>query len=157
MSRLVGVALLMCVGCAEEELPGFYWQVTVEGDENLCTGNGIGYSENFEYRVIVDVDDASFWIGDDNWATGNVDGCNITYDSIAWSDYRDGYELQWQLTGDATVNIGGPAVGCVGTEGLDWDGTETFTITNSAHPEVQSGCTYTLNVYGTYLREVPVQ
>ena len=34
----------------------------------------------------------------------------------------------------------------------DWEGTETFLITESAHPSVAAGCTYTLEATGTWLR-----
>lgn len=146
---------VLAAGCSEKELPGEYWNITVSGAENLCTGNGTGYTENFEYRVVISINDATMYIGDDNWANGILDGCSLHYESIAWSDFRDGYEIQWVLTGDAVVNPGGPVAGCV--EGLDWQGTEVFTVTNSAHPAVQSGCTYTLDVFGEWTREVVVQ
>lgn len=147
--------LILACGCNNEELLGDFWNVTVSGAENLCTGGGTGYSENFEYRLLTEVTAVSLWIGEDNWANGILDGCTVHYDSIAWSDYREGYEIQWTLAGDGLVNVGGQAAGCV--EGVDWEGTEVFTVTNSAHPSVQAGCTYTLDVVGTWTHAVEAQ
>lgn len=143
-------------GCAQGELPGQYFALTLRGAENLCTGNGTGYTDNFEYRLEVDGNDVSVAIGEDIWATGLVDGCTVSYTSLAWSDYRDdgqgnSLEIQWQINGEARVNLGGGG-GCV--EKDDWEGTETFVITESAHPDVQAGCTYTLDAVGKWEKEV---
>ena len=137
-------------GCGPGELPGDYFQVTVTGAENLCTGDGTDYTENYEYRVMVENTDLTLAIGEDVWATGTADGCHLDYTSLAWSTYREDLEIQWQINGDAMVNLGGGA-GCAPQ---DWEGTETFVITESAHPAVKAGCTYTLDVVGKYLRTV---
>lgn len=149
----VRAALLACVvlvGCSAEDLPGDYWTVTVTGSENLCTGNGIGYSEQFDYRLEIDGNDVAVAIGEDVWATGVLDGCNLSYTSLAWSSYRNDLEIAWQIVGASKINVGGQ--GCVDEQ--DWEGTETFVITESAHPDVPPGCTYTLDVVGQYQRKV---
>lgn len=145
---------LVTLGCNDGELPGNYWNISVSGAENLCTGSGTGYSENYDYRIELELSDATLFIAEDQWATGILDGCEISYESIEWSDLRDGYEIRWRLNGLADINIGGPGAGCVEQEGYDWVGTETFTVLSSAHPNVQSGCTYTLDVVGQWDREV---
>src|SRR4051812_46275246 len=85
-------ASLGAVGCKQADLPGDYYGMVLEGAENLCTGNGTGYTQDYEYRLIVDGNDVSVAIDDSVWATGTADGCTVTYDSLAWSDYRDGLE-----------------------------------------------------------------
>jgi hypothetical protein len=144
-------ALLVAAGCKQGDLPGQYFAMTLTPTENLCTGNGTGQPETYEYRVELDGNDATLSIDEDVWATGTVNGCNVTYTSLAWSDIRDGYEIKWEIQGDATVNFGGGG-GCV--EQHDWEGEETFLITESAHPDVAAGCTYTLSAVGKFEREV---
>lgn len=144
----VGVAL---GGCGGKELPGHYWDVVVEGSENLCTGNAPDYREEYEYRVLLEGNDIQVAIDEDVFATGTIEGCTVTYNSLSWSDYRDDLEIQWEILGSARVNIGGDK-GCIPDR--DWDGTETFLVTESAHPDVQPGCTYTLTVTGAYTHEV---
>ena len=137
-------------GCGKGELPGQYFKVTLDGAENLCTGDGTGYHEEYEYRLIVDGTDLSVAIDEDVWALGTVDGCNLSYTSLSWSTYREDLEIQWEILGDAVVNLGGGG----GCGDRDWEGTERYLITESAHPSVEAGCTYTLNVVGAFLREV---
>ncbi|MEQ1502682.1 MAG: hypothetical protein ABMB14_10650 [Myxococcota bacterium] len=149
--RAAWCAIPLACACRTDELPGHYWDVTTDGVENLCTGGGADYHEEFEYRGVFEGNDLTLAIGEDIFATGTIEGCSVSYDSLAWSDYREGKEIKWQIAGTARVNVGG-AGGCV--EGTDWEGTETFIVTESAHPDVSPGCTYTLNVSGTYLREV---
>lgn len=143
--------LALAAGCGEGELPGQYWQVDLRGAENLCTGNGTDYAESLEYRVEFAGNDVSIAVGPDVFATGTAEGCSLAYTSLVWSDYRDGHEIQWQILGQARVDVGG-GDGCVAD--FDWQGTETFVITQSAHPDVAPGCTYTLDVTGTWTEEI---
>lgn len=144
-SPLVAVIL---IGCGGKDLPGHYWNVTVDGSDNQCTGNAADYHNEYEYRLVIDSNDVQVAIGEDVFATGTIEGCTVSYASLAWSDYRDDLEIQWEILGVARINVGGGA-GCV--TGSDWEGTETFLITESAHPDVQPGCTYTLTATGTYV------
>ena len=150
MSRTAILTFLLA-GCGAAELDGQYFDVTANGVENLCTGGGAGYSESFEYRIIIAGNDLQVAIADDIFATGTVEGCSLSYTSLVWSDYRDDKEIEWQIVGSARANLGGGA-GCV--EGGDWEGTEQFIIITSAHEEVQPGCTYDLAMTGKFLREV---
>jgi len=158
-----GSALLVFVagacfgGCKQPPLPGDYFKVELRGEENLCTGNGADYSQSFEYRAEVDANDLSLAIDDSVWATGTIDGCDLSYQSLAWSDYRkdsqgNELEIQWVIQGTAKVNLSGPGEGCV--ENGDWEGQEVFLITQSAHPDVPAGCTYTIDVAGSWEKEV---
>lgn len=148
------------VGCGEEELPGQYWDIVVQATDNECTANGIGYNEQFEYRVEIDGNDATIAVhgteddedADDVFAFGTLDGCTLSYTSIVYTSYPDQYEVKWQIVGDAQVNVGG-AGGCV-EGGPDWAGTEQINFTASAHPAIQPGCLYKMDVTGDWLREV---
>ena len=150
MTRTAFVTFFL-VGCGGGELPGQYFDVTANGEENLCTGSGTGYTDKFEYRVVIEGNDLQLAIGEDIFATGTIEGCLLSYTSLVWSDYRDDKEIQWQIVGSARANLGGGA-GCV--DGTDWEGSEQFVIVTSEHDEVQPGCTYTLGMTGKFLREV---
>ncbi len=148
---------LLAGGCGSGELPGHYFDVSLSGAENRCTGDGTGYTETYEYRLELAGNDLVLAIGDAVFATGSLQGCTATYSSLVWSDYRedaDGKdrEITWQIDGSARVDVSGGS-GCV--EGAtDWSGTETFTVLNSEHPDVSAGCTYTLDVSGAWVRDV---
>lgn len=150
--RSAMVLLTLGLGaCGSEDLPGEYWKVDVTGAENTCTGNGADYSESYEYRVIFEGNDITLAIGPDIWATGIAEGCTLNYTSLVWSDFREDYEIEWEILGTSLVNVGGGG-GCV-ADG-DWQGTETFVVDTSEHPDVQPGCTYSLDVTGTFLKTV---
>jgi hypothetical protein len=163
MSRTVrgGVVALLCAGCGSEELPGEYFDLVVTTTQNECTGNGLSYSGGFEYRVLLDGNDATISVvaedeSDDVFAVGTLDGCNLSYTSLVWSTYLDEGDLQkevkWQIQGAAAVNMGGGG-GCV--EQVDWEGTENIQILASAHSAIAPGCLYEMSVTGSWLRAVP--
>lgn len=150
MSRTVFLTFLLA-GCGGGELPGMYFSLTAEGQENLCTGGGADHSEKLEYRVLTNGNELQIAIEDDIFATGTIEGCTLSYASVVWADYRDDREIKWQIVGSATANLGG-ASGCVPDS--DWQGTEEFIVVTSEHEEVQPGCTYTMGLSGKFLREV---
>ncbi len=144
----------LLAGCGDGELPGHYFDVRLEGTENGCTGDDPGgYGEEFEYRLALDVNDATLSIGEDVFATGTLEGCQLTYTSLVWTSYRNNSAVTWQISGTARIDLGG-GEGCVTGTG-DWDGTETFVVLESAEGSgVAAGCTYDLRVAGTWSREV---
>jgi hypothetical protein len=150
-ARRAAAMLFLLGGCGDEELPGLYWDLIVEGTDNQCTGGGANYSQRYEYRVLFEGNDITVAVDEDIFATGTVDGCLLTYSSVVWSSYRENHEIQWQILGSAYVNAGGGG-GCV--DDTDWQGTETFVITSSDHPSVSAGCTYETEVTGGFTREV---
>jgi len=158
MSRLWwgGVVALLLTGCGNDELPGEYFDLVVTTTENECTGNGLSYTDGFEYRVMLDGNDATVAVGEDVFAVGTLDGCNLSYTSLVWTTYlADGdsqKEVKWQIDGNAEVNFGGGG-GCV--DQADWEGTENFQILASEHSAISPGCLYELSVTGTWLRAVP--
>ncbi|MBX2796304.1 MAG: hypothetical protein KTR31_01505 [Myxococcales bacterium] len=144
----VGFFALLLTGCDGEELTGNLFDLTLTGADNQCTGNGTDHTERHQYRVDFDNTDLIVAVGEDVWATGTIDGCNLEYTSIVWSSLRGGFEIEWQISGQAQVDVAG-GDGCA-TDDDDWVGTETFLVTNSAHPKVQPGCTYSLDVSGDF-------
>jgi hypothetical protein len=145
------VSVLGASACGGGDLPGNYYAVDVAGAANSCTGDGSSYTESYEYRLEVDVQDVKLSIGEDLWAAGSADGCLVTYESIVWEEPIDDYVVKWQIQGQARVNTGGGS-GCV--EGGDWEGTESFVILVSDHPDIAAGCTYDLDVTGTWIQEL---
>ena len=103
------VALLGCVlvGCGNADLKGHYWNLTLQGDEDACTGDAANYSEKLEYRVLYEGNDVTLAVGEDEFAEGTANGCSIAYESVIWEDIRGDFAIRWQITGSAVVNVGG--------------------------------------------------
>lgn len=134
--------------CGGGDLDGFEWDVTVAG-----TGDN-PYEQNLVYRLTFEegTSTVNLAIGAENFASGQISGCGITYQSVVWGELRDGFEVRWKLDGEATYQLNS---GCETSlsEGLDWEGTEVFSIVQSDHPDIPTGATYTVDVQGTYLGE----
>lgn len=145
-------ALLAIAGCGDPDLEGHYWSITARGVENSCTSGPPDAEERFDYRVRYDGNEIQVAIGPDLVATGAADGCSLVYQSTIWTDERDGAEITWRLTGHAVAQQAGAA--CTIPNGTDWDGTETFEVVSSSHPDISAGCSYVLDLSGDYLEEV---
>jgi len=143
----LALPLFLTVACVEEELPGSYFDVERVGAQNGCTGNGTNFREKHDYRMELRGNEVTLAVGPDVWASGLADGCTVTYDSIIWTTQRDGFAIDWRVTGEAMVDPeGGPTC----DEEFDWRGTETYFITNSEHPDVSPGCEYVVDVTGNH-------
>ena len=140
----------MFAGCGAGDLPGFYYDVTATTREDACNSPVVQYAEDFEYRLFIEGNVAEVGIGPDTFATGTVDGCTVSYASITWTETRDAGNIQWTLEGEASAERAG---GSCGTPAA-WFGVETFTVQSSEDPAVSPGCTYTLDLLGTYIGEV---
>lgn len=134
-------------------LPGAYWQLEQSTSEDLCNSSTQNASGSFEYRVVYDLQDITIAIGEDEFATGTVNGCTFDYETVVWPEERDGYDIAWRMEGGATVSKGG-GDGCTVDGGGDWAGTEVFTIITSEDPELSPGCTYTVEMTGTFVEEI---
>ncbi len=148
-ASLSGCLLAACQG----PLPGAYWDVEQSLDEDLCNATPIPTSGSFEYRVVYDAQDITLAIEEDEFATGTVSGCFLDYQTVVWPEERDGFNIAWQMEGSATASKGGDD-GCTVEGGVDWSGTETFTIITSEDPDLSPGCTYTVALQGTFKEEV---
>lgn len=150
---VAGAASLLVACAAEDELPGDYFEIKAIGEENDCTDGAANLDEKFEYRVVLDGNTAELAIGPDVFATGRLEGCLLSYESVVWEEKRDGGEISWQIIGSATVNIDDSCPPPV--EGEDWVGFEDFEIV-SADDSVglSPGCTYRTALKGRYVKGV---
>lgn len=149
------IAAVLMSACGGLPDPDGEWAVTVASADGAdLTGcvEGESYaaiSDSFTYQMYVDDSQLiELRIDGQLFATGQYnDGCNIEYESPAYLDSFDGAEVQWQLTGQATVQ--GPAGGCpMSEEGNDWEGTETIVVSRSDSERLPAGCTRELSVAG---------
>lgn len=137
----------LTAGCGDSALEGHYFQLNFTGVENGCTAAAPNTTERLEYRVIVEAEDLEIAVGPDVFASGVALGCDLSYNSVIWTEDRNGYEIRWQINGTATYNPGG----CNPANGQDWDGIEVFEVIASDDPELAPGCQYTMLVEGTFL------
>lgn len=144
-----GVAVLAALsGCKEEPLEGYLWDVHMLAVIDDCNTPTVGYEEDFTYRLSFEEENVVLSIDADAFATGRIAGCEIIYESVVWGEQRNGYEVRWQLTGEAIYRQGGDT--CNLPSGTDWIGTETYTIISSEDPNLSVGCEYILEVDGVY-------
>ncbi len=146
-------ALCVLSACSKDEVVGHYWDVTASGVGDTCTGSPANYKESFEYRVVIDGQEADLAVGPNIFASGSMNGLMFVYDSVIWTEDRGDFEISWQIHGLAAINQGGSGAGKL-ENGTDWDGEEIFEVISSSDPAVSPGCTYTLALAGKYLREV---
>jgi len=152
---LTPMLLALAVGCAKDdaEPPDGQWEVQVTGIETNCTEASEGYQETYQYLLYYDGSATELRIeGPDgkpeSFATGVRSGCRVSYESAVWLEDRPNGLLRWQLEGSADYQ--GTAGGCDIDEGYDWVGTETITVLDSEDEAVPVGCTYEMEVTGTY-------
>lgn len=150
-----GLALLACGltlsgGCAGADSAGHYWAITATGVSDSCTGEAANTRQEFEYRVVYDGTEIEVAVGEDVFASGVANGCQIAYESITWTDERNGYDVAWRIVGNAVAQQGGNAC----STASDWAGTEVFEVVTSEDPEIAPGCSYEMSLQGTYLEEV---
>jgi hypothetical protein len=138
-------------GCASEVRQGKVWEVTSLATEDLCNDPTVPYRETFEYRVTFDGPAATLHIGDGKFAAGVLEGCDLRYETVVWAEKREEGNLRWQLTGSASIYTGGET--CLLDSGKDWLGSEVVEIVYSEIPDIEAGCTYTMELEGVYLGE----
>lgn len=151
-----GAALLLsgisASGCPQDELSGFAFSVRLQTERDTCLDPPAQYDETLEFVLRFDGGSAVS-VGTDGavFATGEIAGCQLTYQTGAWEEDRGGGPIRWELDGLAQYRFGG--TGCEMTDGLDWEGSEVFTVLSSEDPSVPTGCTSELRATGTYLGE----
>ena len=151
---ILAILAVAPVGACKADLPGFYWELEQSLNDDTCNAQPVSPpTDPFEYRLQFDVNDLVLAIGEDEFATGTVQGCVLAYETVVWPEDRNDYRLAWQMRGAATVSRGGTD-GCPVDNGSDWSGTEVFTIITSEDPDLSPGCTYTVNLSGSYTKEV---
>ena len=154
-NRIVGILIgsAFLTGCGTPDEPGFLWDVESYVTGNYCFQAEEGWSEKHTYKLGFEGAAVNLSIGNDQFASGTISGCQIVYHSVVWMEPRDGYELRWRLDGEAYYRQGG---GCENflDDNMDWKGTETFTIESSDHPDYEVGCTMEMDVQGTYAGQI---
>ena len=141
---LIGLAAGACVA---PDLPGAYFDIEVSLADDRCNATPVAYDASFTYRVEIGQDQSfAVSIGADTFAEGEIEGCNATYVSLPFDQPRPEGDVRWQLTGSASVEEGNNSCGTA----RDWLGTETFTVLASEDTSIQPGCTYTVDVFGTF-------
>lgn len=157
--RLLLVATALLSACGGLPDPDAAWQVTLasaESEDFSGCSDGETYDvidDSFTYEMYLDeTQHFDLRIDGQTFATGQyADGCTIEYESPAWLDSYDEAEVQWQVTGTATVQ--GAAGGCqIATEGMDWEGQEIVVVTRSDAERLPAGCTRVVDVVGTLVQ-----
>lgn len=156
--RLLLLATLVLTACGGLPDPDGAWAVTLasaESEDFSGCAEGESYAiidDAFTYELYVDETQTfDLRIDGTTFATGQyTDGCNIEYESPGYLDSFDEAEVQWQVTGTATVQ--GAAGGCpINAEGMDWEGVETIVVTRSESERLPAGCTRVVDVVGTFV------
>lgn len=162
MVRTFPIALLAAAaaltGCAGEELDpeAFYWDVDLLGTFSTCHSddNVVGYADALTYGLSFDGSATTLRIDGNTFASGQISGCELEYESGIVGQERDAGFVQWNLTGDALIRTGGDSCDIpldADSNSLDWYGFETFTITYSEDPALEEGCEYEIQVQGSYV------
>ncbi|MCB9777506.1 MAG: hypothetical protein H6742_02985 [Alphaproteobacteria bacterium] len=131
--------------------PDASWTVTMTSTadqvENCGDASFGDITETWTYDLYAEGSSIDIFIDGQSFASGVYeDGCNISYESPSWLDSYDDAEIQWGISGRATVD--GPAGGCVDAEGVDWDGVEEVKVVRSGTESLPIGCTRTFDVTG---------
>lgn len=142
-----GLTLLALVACGPDiEAPDRTYAITVSGESDSCTGAEQTYEESFTYAIFIDGSNAKIQIDDEDFALGNIAGCDLTYQSTVWFEENAGGNFQWQISGEAQFE--GAAGGCDLEEGVDWDGAEQLSVVESENPDYTVGCDYDMTLTG---------
>lgn len=149
---------LLCVGltaCAAKDLPGDYFDLTVESTTDECNDPKVVDKEDFTYRLVVEGSAVTIFMGEALLATGSLAGCDLTYQSPIWTDNRDDGQggtsqaVSWSIHGEATIGLSDLC-----DAGNGWVGEERIDILNSTDPDVPAGCAYFMDAVGTYTGSV---
>ena len=151
-TTMMTAVLVGLIGCSGGNEPGHYWEITAVGVNDTCNGALDAVEDSFTYRLQFDETNVAVAVGPDVFASGEVNGCNVDDESVAWTDDRPGGELTWQIRGSAVAQFGDGACGMSDT---DWRGTEAFEIITSADPNISAGCVFEMELTGKYLHELP--
>lgn len=144
---------LMASACtpAAADAP-FRWEVDLAVVTDRCLpAASEGYAESLRYDLSYEANLVSMSLEGVEFATGAASGCALSYTSAVWGETVEGYAVRWQLTGEALYRPGGTSCGL--PAGVDWQGTETFQIVGSEHPEIAVGCEVLLTADGVFVGE----
>jgi hypothetical protein len=153
-----GAVVVGTAACKPEVLAGSYWHVQVIEATDFCNDPPKDYGGPMEmdYRLVYDNSSVALHVEEGGesyqFASGTISGCDIEYESVVWGEAMDsGYGAKWQLLGDAVFRAGGDSCSL---DDLDWQGTETFEIVSTDDPDMLPGCTYVLNMEGSFVETI---
>lgn len=152
MSARWAVFGVVAMGCSSPDLSGHVWNLRLRTTQDECSDPPASFDEAIEF--VVDFQGGSaISVGTDGalFATGEIAGCALTYRTGTWEEERDGGIVRWEMEGEALYRLGG--TGCEIEDGVDWQGSETFTVLGSEDPNIPVGCQSILDVSGTYVGE----
>ena len=138
------------LGCSEERVPDAIWNVEVTGLETSCVDALEGYQESFRYEAYFEGSLVQIDIDGETFATGQRRGCIMDYSSATYLEDAEGGAFRWNIEGvaESQTNAGGcPDI----PDGKDWVGTETLVVVDSDNENIEAGCTYTMDVAGSYV------
>ena len=144
--------VLFSFACSSET-PDDVWSVNVTGLETTCVESEEGYQSSHNYELYYTGSEFNLDVDGEWFATGQVRGCTFEYESVVYLDEAADGLFRWQITGTAQAR--NRAGGCNDTipEGFDWSGTETLTVVSSDADSIEEGCTYEMQVEGTYFEQ----
>ncbi len=145
--------LLFLVACAEApSLPEGVdrYDVTVTATDDTCHDTLVPHEEHVDYALFLRGRSADLYVGEQLFATGAIDGCDLTYQTAVYNNdtTADG-NVKWRLSGSATVDRGDDS--CVDGD-ADWDGQEVFEVVDAPSDTIEPGCTYTTTTSGVIVR-----
>ena len=145
----MNLLLFLLVACKEDIEPNGRWNVTITGtgSEDPCIESTEGFQETYEYALYYDGTFVEIHVDQIPFATGEIRGCSMTYESGVFLEESTGGDFRWQIQGRADVESA--AGGCADVpEDLDWYGTETLTVVSTENEDIEEGCTYNMESTG---------
>ena len=135
------------IGCKETIEPDGIWTVTVTGQTTDCVDSSEGFLKDYEYSLFYDGTFVEIKVDGENFATGEIRGCALSYESAVYLEENASGNFRWQINGAADIE--GAAGGCGDVpDNLDWFGTETLTVVSSENDSVEVDCQYEMTTEG---------
>ena len=153
------------VACKETIEPNGIWSVRIEGLGTDCVASPEGFLQTYEYALYYDGSYVEIKVDGDSFATGQIRGCSLIYESGVYLEESEDGDFRWQINGSADVESA--AGGCDDIpDSYDWYGNipyddpngevpfagEVLTVVSSENESVEAGCEYMMEVTGTYLQ-----
>lgn len=147
--------LFLLFGCKEDIVPNDIYEVTVTNGtpldpEEECAEPSDVLPSTHEYALFFNSTFVEIEVDGEFFATGEIRGCTMTYESGIYLDEGSSGDFRWQIYGRAEV--AGAAGGCSDIpEQYDWFGVETLNVVASEDEAIEEGCTYTMETAGNIL------
>ncbi len=168
--RLVPFFVFLAACGDEEVVADGVWTVTLSNDDvecrqvrdhtgrstdevcgTDCEGEAPKINQTVRYELFFDGDNAEIKVEGQTFATGVLEGCELTYESPVWLEERKSGDIQWSIIGhetevEAKVDCGLP-------KGVGWIGYEEIRIVESEDSSVEPDCSYRVAAVGEYVSD----